>query len=234
MEAWIAFGRGPLFRLSFTLMLLGLARIFVLAFIEGMKQVRQPVAIHEMSTVGVWRTALEQVGIIGKLWWWRPLHSLVATLFHVGFIVAPLFVAAHVIQWRKGVGFSWWELPQGAADRLTLLVIVLAPLLVLIRGFSRKESSGMSRQAALRPLLLVIPFITGYICVNGVISPDAYYTSMLIHVWAGNILMLAIPFTTVADCILKPMSEVSSAAGSKFALHAEPLWATLIGTGGSK
>jgi hypothetical protein len=30
MEAWIEFGRGPLFRLAFSLMVLGLLRVFVL------------------------------------------------------------------------------------------------------------------------------------------------------------------------------------------------------------
>ncbi len=34
MEAWIEFGRGPLFRLSFSLMVLGLLRILVLTVVE--------------------------------------------------------------------------------------------------------------------------------------------------------------------------------------------------------
>jgi hypothetical protein len=234
MEAWIAFGRGPLFRLSFVLMLLGLGRVFVTAFLTGIKSVREPEVVETQRQTGVWRTAFQQLGFIGRLWWWRPLHSFVATLFHVGFIAVPLFVASHIVQWHKGVGFSWWELPQAAADKLTLLVIVTAPILAAIRFLSRKEGSGFRAAQIMRPLILAIPFAAGYICVNGAIPPTAYYTSMLIHVWAGNLLMLAIPFTGIADCILQPVSSVCSAAGY-YTLHRfEPLWEALIRDGGEQ
>ena len=131
-----------------------------------------------------------------------------ATLFHVGFIAVPLFVASHVVQWHKGVGFSWWELSQAAADKLTLLVIITAPILALIRLLSRKEGSGFSAGQIVRPLILAVPFVTGYLCVNGVIPPTAYYSSMLIHVWAGNLLMLAIPFTGVSGLPAMMLSTV--------------------------
>ena len=57
MEAWIAFGRGPLFRLSFVLMLLGLGRVFVLAFVTGIKSVRETQVAETQVQTGVWRTA---------------------------------------------------------------------------------------------------------------------------------------------------------------------------------
>jgi len=227
MEAWIEFGRGPLFRLSFVLMILGLLRIFLSAFIAGMKRSIEPAEVPELSSLKP--VFANQMGIMAIPFWKRPVEVLVELIFHVAVIIVPLFVAAHVIQWHKGVGFAWFQLPQTLADNVTLLVIFLAPLLAGLRLWRHAEFGRA--QAFLRPMFVVIPFITGYICVNGSVSPTAYYSSMFLHVWTGNLLMLAVGFSGLADLVIAPITEASGRAGIRFGRFVDPIWKAAIGGG---
>lgn len=228
MEAWIAFGRGPLFRLSFVLMLLGIARILYLGVVTG-NQMKAMSTSSRTDQPGYWKTLTNEIGLVGKLWRWRPFHSAFTTLFHLGFVIVPLFLASHVVQWRKGVGFSWWEMPQTWADQLTISVIALAPILTLFQLFGRVDRSPGRIKRSFIPLLLATPFATGYICVNGVVSPTFYYTSMLTHIWVGNLIMLAIPFTSLGKCILAPASKLAFTLWDGFATKIEPVVASFTG-----
>lgn len=225
MESWIEFGRGPLFRLSFVLMILGLARIFLTSFIFGMR--------HSMGMEADLPNFTLKPGYAGNLGitpgplWRRPVEAFIETVFHVVVIIVPLFVAAHVVQWHKGVGFAWFQLPQNWADRLTLIAIILALILAAIRVCCRSDLGRA--KAFMRPLFVAVPFITGYICVNGIVSPQGYYSSMLIHVWSGNLLMLAIGFTSLADVAISPAVEFFQRSGSRFGRFAEPKWRAFIG-----
>ncbi len=225
MESWIEFGRGPMFRLSFVLMTLGLLRIFVTAFVAGMNRsiMKNETSGRGGSTSGYAGQLEVTTTPISR----RPLEAVVEIVFHLGVIIVPLFVAAHVIQWHKGAGFGWWELPQPVADNLTILVIILAPLLAGTRIWRHSEPG--STQASLRPLFVAIPFVTGYICVNGFVTPTTYYTSMLIHVWTGNLLMLALGFSSLADLVIVPVSDYCDKIGWRFGRFAEPIWQAAIG-----
>jgi nitrate reductase gamma subunit len=72
------------------------------------------------------------------------------------------------------------------------------------------------RQDYLWPLLLVVPFATGYICSNATISPRTYQVMMLFHVYSGDLIMLMIPFTKIAHCVLAPLSQLVTAVSWKF------------------
>ncbi len=227
METWIEFGKGPMFRLSFVLMILGLLRIFGIAFILGMKR-----SIRLLSGSVANENPTEQfvkVDALPQLFWSKSIRALFETIFYLAVIIVPLFVAAHVIQWQKGVGFSWWELPQTIADRLTLIVIFLSPIMVAVRLWSHAKNGRGAAFA--RPMFVFIPFLTGYICVNGSVSPTAYYTSMLLHVWVGNLLMLAIGFSSLVDLIIIPISNYFSKMGLRFGRFADPIWRATIGGG---
>lgn len=171
-----------------------------------------------------------QLGIVALPLWRRPFEAFVESIFHLAVIIVPLFVAAHVIQWHKGAGFAWWEMPQPLADNLTLLVIVMAPLLAGLRLWRHAEHGRT--QAFLRPMFVMIPFVTGYICVNGSVSPTAYYTTMFFHVWIGNLLMLAIGFSSLADLVIAPITDYCGRTGVRFGRFADPIWKAAIG--GSK
>ena len=215
MTNWIEFGRGPLFRLCFALMVLGLVRILVLTLmgvydafrrspdkIINWKEVRQ-------QTLG-WLFPLDRLLRL------RPIYSLVSFVFHVGLIVTPLFLAAHVLLWRNAVGFGWPAVPQVWANWLTRLAIIAGVGLFLGRVLHAAARQLSRAQDLLWPLLLLFPFLTGYIASNAAIGPKTYQELMLIHIYAGDLIMLLIPFTKIAHCVLMPLSQVVTAVAWKF------------------
>jgi hypothetical protein len=213
MNSLIEFGRGPLFRLAFVLMLLGIARIIVLALMQGaIAGFKRTVPAEEGKLVGVPAT---EMNVIGLLWRSQPIHSFLATAFHAGFMLVPFFLAAHVVQWKHSVGFSWWSLPQPAADRLTLLVIIVAPLMLLSRLLTRRRRQTDKLSDYVWLVLLPLPFITGYLCVNGGLSATAYHNLNFVHIYAGNFLMLLIPFTSISQCVLRPAGKMAWSIGAK-------------------
>jgi len=216
MDAWIAFGKGPLFRFSFVLLLLMWARFLVLSFADGIRERRVAARKLDFGT-----GLIEWMFRIGRLWRRRPLHSLVSTLFHYGLLAVPLFLAAHVNEWRDGVGFAWWSLNQPAADKLTILVMITAPLLIILHLAGSKVDRGSTLTTIFWLGLLTLPFITGYYCANIAGSAPAWQKSMLIHVYSGNLLLLAASITGVARCIIEPVTNMTwklgySVAGARW------------------
>ncbi len=219
MEAWIEFGRGPLFRLSFILMVLGLGRIFVLTIIGMIEALNR----SDDKTVA-WKDAIIKTFSwlipVVSLWRKRPLYSFISVMFHIGLILVPLFLFAHVQLWKGTIGFSWFALPQYLANYLTLITIIASISLFLMRTMSSASRALSRKQDYIWPLLLAVPFLTGYLCANGSIKPSTYQQLMFIHIYSANLIMVMIPFTKIAHCVLMPMSQLVTAIGWKFPVGA--------------
>ncbi len=215
MEAWISFGRGPLFRLAFALMLLGLGRIMLLTII-GMVEVYRSSPDKIVPFRDLIAKTVSWLFPVKSLFTKRPVYSVVSFVFHLGLILVPLFYSAHVLLWKKSVGIAWFTLPAGAADLLTLAAIAAGVLLFIMRVFYPLARVLSRRQDYLWPLLLVIPFISGYLCAHSRLSPVAYQVLMLVHVYAADAVMLMIPFTKIAHCVLVPLSQLVTGLAWKF------------------
>ncbi len=215
MTAWIDFARGPLFRLCFALMVLGLLRIFLLTLF----QVRGAYKTNPDKIIS-WREIRYQtlgwLFPIFRLWRQRPVYSTVSFLFHVGLIVTPVFLASHILLWRQSMGVSWAALPQEAANWLALLVIFAGAWLFLGRILYPASRRVSKPQDFFWPLLIMTPFVTGYIASNAVISPRTYQEMMLVHIYSGDLILLLIPFTKLAHCVLMPLSQLVTGIAWKF------------------
>jgi nitrate reductase gamma subunit len=215
VESWVQFGRGPLFALAFSLMLLGIGRILVLTAI-GVAEAYG----RSWDRIVNWKDVLVQtvnwLFPVARLWRKRPVYSTVSVLFHAGLIMVPLFAAAHVLLWRRSVGFAWGALPQPVSDVLS--IVTLAAGLGLIIG--RVASSAARKLSGLQeyfwPILLLVPFATGFICSHTSLSPRAYQDLMFLHVYSADLIIALIPFTKIAHCILAPISHVVTAVAWKF------------------
>jgi nitrate reductase gamma subunit len=228
VDPWIEFGRGPLFRISFGLMLLGLLRIFVLTFV-GVAEAygRNPDRIVNWRDVR--NQTLGWLFPINRLWRKRPVYSIVSLFFHVGLLLVPLFLAAHVLLWRRATGFAWPAIPQRLANYLALVVIVTGLGLFAGRLANRAARTLSRRQDLAWPLLLIVPFLTGYVCANVAITAKTYDSMMLVHVYSADLIMLLIPFTKIAHCVLAPLSHVVTAVAWKFPAGAGDQVAATLG-----
>lgn len=215
METWIEFGRGPLFRLAFSLMVLGLLRILLLT-LAGLAQSYR----RSADRIVPWGQVALQTAAwllpVGRFWRRRPVYGAASLLFHLGLLTVPLFFTAHVLLWKRSVGFAWPALPLAAANWLTWLVIATGMALFAGRVFHSGARRLSRPQDYVWPLLLVIPFVTGYVCANIAVRPSSYQALMLVHVYSANAIMLMAPFTKLAHCVLAPLSQAVTAVAWKF------------------
>ncbi|HUB81786.1 MAG TPA: hypothetical protein VMB03_23465 [Bryobacteraceae bacterium] len=215
METWIDFGRGPLFRLAFSLMVLGLLRVLVITAI-GISEAYRRNSDKIVPWKAVFRQTLGWLAPVGRLWGARPVYSVTSVVFHAGLLTVPLFFAAHVRLWRGAAGLAWPGMPQQMADALTLFTIAAGAGLFCGRVF-QKAARALSRlQDFVWPPLLLLPFVTGYLCVHAGLTSKLYQQLMLVHIYAADLILLMIPFTKVAHCVLAPLSQAVTAVAWKF------------------
>lgn len=215
MEFWLQLGRGPLFAAAFALMLLGLARILVLTGVGIVEAYRR-----SWDRIVNWKEVRHQslhwLAPVARLWRSRPIYSSLSLLFHAGLLLVPLFAAAHVLLWRRSIGFGWRAMPQSAADALTILALVTGGSLLLGRVGSAAARRISRPQEYFWLVLLLVPFATGYVCSHAALSAKTYQALMLLHVYSADLILALIPFTKIAHCVLAPLSQIVTAVAWKF------------------
>ncbi len=215
MEAWLAFAKGPLFRLCFAVLILGLFRIFFLDVWAIYKAYRRA-GDKNLPWKLILSRGLEWFFPVNKVARNRPVYSFFSILFHIGLLIVPVFLFAHVKLWEESVEISWITLSYDWAYWLTLSTMVFAVALLIGRIFNRSSSFLSRKQDYLWPILLLIPFVTGFVCAHLNVNPTNYQFFMLMHVLSGNLIFVLIPFTKIAHCILMPLSQVVCNIAWKF------------------
>jgi len=99
---------------------------------------------------------------------------------------------------------------------MTIATVVLGLLLVISRISSRTSRFLSRKQDFLWPIILLIPFATGYICANTGVGPAGYRFGLLVHVLSADVILILLPFTKIAHCVLMPLSQLISAMAWKF------------------
>jgi len=215
MENLLDFAQGPLFRLCFTLMILGLIRIFFLDIWSAYSAYRKA-GDKSMPWGLIFSRTLEWIFPFKRLAHNRPIYSIFSIFFHIGLLIIPIFLFAHVQLWKQSTGISWITIPYSWAYWLTISTIIFAIALFFGRVFNKSSSFISRKQDYFWPLLLLIPFITGFVCAHLSISPYYYKFFMLIHVLSANLIFLLMPFTKIAHCILMPLSQIVCTLAWKF------------------
>ncbi|MCP4600459.1 MAG: hypothetical protein GY847_07995 [Proteobacteria bacterium] len=230
MDEWLEWARGPVFRACFLLMVLGLARVVFLS------------ALSIASIIRASRKNRRQVPwgeIIGATLKWiiplkkgveqRAIFSITSMLFHICIIVTPIFLGAHILLWERGLGIGWPAIGNLAADYLTLVAIVTG-IVLFIQRVGAGASRAISRaQDYFLPLLIVIPFASGYLAMHPGINPFDYTGTMFVHVMSSNLIFLLIPFTKISHVVLFPATQLVSELGWHLAPGAGQKVATTLG-----
>jgi nitrate reductase gamma subunit len=214
MESWLEFARGPFFRFTFAVMVLGLARHLVIAMYSLARAYR--LTAHKDVP---WRqTALATADWIVPLRHLkqRRFYTAVSILFHLGIITTPLFLFGHVQLIKSNLGMSWPTLPMAVADRLTLMTLAALCFLVLAR-LTGTASRPLSRfQDYAIPTLLAVPFLTGYLIANPAVNPLPHNATLLVHMLSAGICFLVIPFTKLAHMVLQPLARLPAELAWRF------------------
>jgi nitrate reductase gamma subunit len=214
MDAWIDIARGPLFRIALTIMILGLA---------------YRIGVTALQIAGAWRRAADRRlpgrDIAAATLAWlvpvrllrsRPIYSAASFLFHLGIIAVPLFLLGHVALLSELLPTGWPTLSPTVADSLTLAC--LAALGVLLGGrLAVRSARNLTRtQDVLILAVLLATVLFGFLAAHPTLSPFAARSMLLLHILGGNLVLVLIPTTKIAHCVLYPFTQLLFQLGWHF------------------
>jgi len=220
VQGLLDFAEGPLFRLTFFIMLLGLVRVLILD-IWGAVDAYRKAGDKTIAWGAATRKTIGWLIPIRSVFTHKPFYSMFSILFHIGLILVPILLLAHVRLWETALGFGWLTLPKTWADLLTLVTIAAGVAIIIGRIASSNLRFLSRKQDYLWPLLLIIPFVTGYICSNMAVAPTTYQFFMLMHVLSGELIFVLIPFTKIAHCVIMPLSQFIMLIAWRFPAHVD-------------
>ena len=138
-------------------------------------------------------------------WRAQPFMTLLFFIFHIGVIGVSFFLAAHQMVLKEKMGVSFFiTLNQRWADILSWGVVVSAVFLTLRRIALPEVRILTSKHDYLVLLLSVAPFISGLIC-RYPWGDGALW--LPVHIFCGEILLIAVPFTKLSHILLFFMSR---------------------------
>jgi len=144
---------------------------------------------------------------------WRrhPWLTIVTFAFHICLIVTPIFLLSHIVLWDEFWNVSWWSLPDGLADTMTLVVIA-GGIFFLIRRLVSPEVQFVTDASDYIILAIVAaPFLTGFLAYH---QWFAYRFFVILHIISGEIMLVAIPFSRLSHMLFSPLTRAYM--GSEF------------------
>ncbi|MEW6359400.1 MAG: hypothetical protein AB1696_23895 [Planctomycetota bacterium] len=214
MNPILDFARGPLFAFCFAVLVLGLLRAGLLAAFDVLRAIRR--AGDRSIPYGrlIKDTLLGLIPGRGNV-----LFGATSFILHIGLVIAPIFLLDHILLWRSGLGLAWPALPKVVADAMTLATLAAGIVLLAYRIASPAMRFISGTMDYLLLILVIILFASGFIASRPC-SPIPYEVSMLLHALCGDALLLLIPFTKLAHCLLYPIVRVGANVAWRFPPHA--------------
>ncbi len=131
-------------------------------------------------------------------WRKRPVMTVITFMFHLGLVIMPIFLSAHVILVNKAWGISWWTLPDRVADAITLVVITCCVIFLLRRLVFRDVKFLTTASDYMILTIAAAPFITGFMAYHHCCN---YNLWLILHILSGEIMLMAIPFTRLSHML---------------------------------
>ncbi len=208
MEAWLDFARGPLFAFTFGIMLAGLCRqvalqIYFLSVNKGRR-------LKEVPWMTMVRDSLSWVIPIRHIEPGTKIFSIASFLMHIGLIIVPLFLLDHVVRWERFLGLNLPAIGKGVADILTLLTIACSLLLLAYRTFRARHRMVSGPMDYFLLMLLLLPFVSGYLAAHPAINPAPWDVMMLTHILSAEALFIMVPASKLAHVVLFFFDRISA------------------------
>jgi len=188
--------RGPLAWVAVIIFVTGSLFRIISMLVTGKKE---PVLYPSTSLKGAARSIVHGLIPFGSTYMRRqPLFAVVTIGFHLGVIILPLFLLAHIVLWYESWQILWWSLPDLLADLMAIWVI-LACIYFLVRRSVVPEVKKVTRPAdVLLPAIILLTFLTGFLAYH---QWGPYRPILILHVLAGEILLIAIPFSKLGHML---------------------------------
>lgn len=213
----LEFAQGPVFRGAFALLVLGVLRRWILVVSDVAAAYVSVANRGSFWTKVRWRIgwALFPMVVLRRRYPASPLRTAhhfslcgLSMLLRIGAVLLPAFMLSHVVLIERTLGVSWPALPGGVADVLALITIVAGVLLFLGRLYSPTVRKIEPAWSFFKPLILILPFLTGYIAMHPHRSPLDYHFIMLLHVLSACVVFVMIPFGRLLSCMHRDITAV--------------------------
>lgn len=227
MEAWLDFARGPFFRFALALFVLGLIRHAIVTWL-GVRNALSKADDKKLPGAAIRKATVRWVFPF-RAFNEKRSFSVASVAFHVGVILAPLFLATHVLLVERATGIAWPTLPNLIADILTIAAIVGIVFMFASR-VSTPDGRALTRGQDLWVLILVgLPFLSGFLAMHPTVNPLPYPFTMLVHVLSANVALAIVPFTKLVHIALMPATQYVSEVGWHFPADAGEKVAKALG-----
>lgn len=124
--------------------------------------------------------------------------TLTGFAFHIGMLVIPFFLSAHMLLINEAWRLSWPVLTPVLTDGFTLFMIAACLYFLKRRLFNPEIRYISTRTDFLMPVLVLIPFVTGFWAAHGL---PGFRAGHILHILSAEILFAAIPFTRMTHMI---------------------------------
>jgi len=134
----------------------------------------------------------------------HPAFTVISFLFHICLLATPIFVLGHIMMWEESWGISWWHLPEGLSNLMSI-VVVISVIIFVLRRIADPTTRYVTSPADFFLLLVVIaPFATGIMAYYQIFD---YKTIITIHIWTGAIWLMIIPLTRIVHMLFFPFTR---------------------------
>lgn len=193
-----SFLTGPGLWLTFIVFFIGLT--IRIAYLFGLSRERDRVFYNHMDQTWALRSIIRWLIPWGSASMRsQPVFGLVFFVFHVCLLAVPLFLHAHNMLWDEAFGWSFWSMPDGLADLMTIVLMACVAFL-FARRLLKPEVRILTTAWDYTLLLLTLaPFLTGFLAYH---QAGPYQTMLTLHVLFGELLLIIIPFSKLSHLIL--------------------------------
>jgi nitrate reductase gamma subunit len=140
----------------------------------------------------------------------QVVFSVTSFVFHIAVIVVPVFLAGHVDLWHRGTGLSWPTVSNQTADILTIIAVVTGLALVIQRAAASSTRALSRFQDYALPLLIILPFASGFLMMHPLWSPVSYEGLFLVHMMSANLIFILVPITKLSHISIFPLTRIVS------------------------
>jgi len=141
----------------------------------------------------------------------HPLLTIVTFAFHICLLLTPIFLLAHVTMIDESWNISWWNLSEGTAEIMTVMVVACCVFFLIRRLVSPEVQYVTAASDYVILALVAAPFVTGFLAYYQWLD---YQIVVILHILSGEILLVAIPFTRLSHMLFAPLTRAYM--GSEF------------------
>jgi hypothetical protein len=200
VEALLEFSSGPLFRLALVVAGLGM----IAQFVQNAMVVARSSGTVKAGIRASLKAVVAWLNPVSRARKWGLVGEVLTVIVVAGVIVVPLFYLGHARLWGRTLFLDWPVVPAEVSDLLTKLTMVALALLLAWRLADKKYRQVMLRFDWLPLILALSAFVSGYLVAHPGRSPLPPDTAALIHYLSADALLLTVPFTRLARCVLLP------------------------------